>query len=124
MLRLYRSSPLLRVQGLLQRLSDANDDMSSATSGYSDSRAHILARHRDILQELTQEFRRLKSTFGAARDRANLLGLGESSPLLSVQVGKAEKDHTCALNNLRDDKHKQPSHRLIIGLFTAKYGDQ
>jgi len=74
------------IEGLLQRLSDVNDDMGGATSGYSDSRAHVLARHRDILAELTQEYRRLKAAVGAARDRASLLGGSETSPLLSVAV--------------------------------------
>lgn len=57
-------------------------------SGASDSRAHILARHRDILAELTAEYRRLKAAASAARDRASLLGpIGsETSPLLGVQV--------------------------------------
>eukprot|EP00195_Chlamydomonas_chlamydogama_P006955 CAMPEP_0202890734 /NCGR_PEP_ID=MMETSP1392-20130828/1050_1 /ASSEMBLY_ACC=CAM_ASM_000868 /TAXON_ID=225041 /ORGANISM="Chlamydomonas chlamydogama, Strain SAG 11-48b" /LENGTH=139 /DNA_ID=CAMNT_0049574357 /DNA_START=211 /DNA_END=627 /DNA_ORIENTATION=+ len=62
------------IEELLQRLSDANDEMGSLIGGISgDSRSHTLARHRDILQEYTLEFRRLNSTLGAAKDRAALL---------------------------------------------------
>lgn len=62
------------IESLLGRLSDVNDGMSSALSGAVDSRSHTLARHRDILHEFMQEFRRLSSTLGAARDRAELMG--------------------------------------------------
>lgn len=74
------------IDDLLQRLSDVNDEMGSAIGGSSDSRSHTLARHRDILQEFTQEFRRLTLSLGAARDRADLLSGGEGAPLLSVQI--------------------------------------
>lgn len=97
------------IEDLLQRLSDTNDEMSSLITGASDSRSHTLARHRDILQEFSQvllstarrvcmdqvaergwcmqEFRRLDSTLGAARDRAHLLSnASEGTPLLGVQV--------------------------------------
>lgn len=75
------------IRSLLQRLSDVNDEMGGAIGGSGDARSHTLARHRDILQEFTQEFRRLDSSLGAARDRADLMGLaGENTPLLSVQI--------------------------------------
>ena len=47
----------------------------------------IGAEHVKDLCLLLQEFRRLDSSLGAARDRAELLGGGsETLPLLSVQV--------------------------------------
>ena len=42
------------IEELLGRLSDVNDEMGSALSGAGDSRAHTLARHREIMVELTQ----------------------------------------------------------------------
>lgn len=42
------------IEELLERLSDVNDEMGSALSGAGDSRAHTLARHREIMVELTQ----------------------------------------------------------------------
>lgn len=59
---------------LLQRLSEINGNLSGVVSDASDPRAHTLARHRDILHDFTQEYRRLSSIAGAARDRAGLLG--------------------------------------------------
>ena len=44
----------LRIQGLLNRLSDANEEMSGLLSGGGDSRSHTLARHRDILHDFMQ----------------------------------------------------------------------
>eukprot|EP00955_Chlamydomonas_euryale_P048317 353934-Chlamydomonas_euryale.AAC.1 len=38
------------IEALLTRLSDINDDMGSQLGGTHDSRSHLLARHRDILQ--------------------------------------------------------------------------
>ncbi|KAI8471794.1 MAG: Qb-SNARE, Gos1/GS28-family [Monoraphidium minutum] len=78
------------VEALLRRLCDVNDEMGGVIGGGSDARAHTLARHRDVLQEYTHEFRRLESAMGAARDRAELLGAGgEGAPLLGVQVHNA-----------------------------------
>ena len=42
------------IEELLGRLSDVNDEMGSALSGAGDSRSHTLARHREIMVELTQ----------------------------------------------------------------------
>ena len=46
-------SKAAEIEGLLQRLSDVNDEMASQLGGNGDSRAHLLARHRDILQDYT-----------------------------------------------------------------------
>lgn len=62
------------IDSLLQRLSEINNSLNGVLSGASDSRAHTLARHRDILHDFTQEYRRLSSIAGAAQDRAGLLG--------------------------------------------------
>ncbi|KAK9809525.1 hypothetical protein WJX73_008724 [Symbiochloris irregularis] len=71
------------IERLLDRLSDVNSSMSSQLTGASDSHAHAVARHRDILAETSQEARRLISSLGAARDRAGLMaGSTESSPLV------------------------------------------
>ena len=64
----------VEIDTALARLSDVNSSMSHAITGGADSRAHTLARHRDIFHDFTQEYRRLSSIVGAARDRADLLG--------------------------------------------------
>ncbi|CAL5227829.1 g10857 [Coccomyxa viridis] len=77
-------SKAMEIEDLLGRLSDVNDGLSSSLSGASDPRSHTLARHRDILHDYTQEFRRLQSALGAARDRAELFaGSSDASPLQS-----------------------------------------
>lgn len=81
------------IERLLARLSDANDAMRSTLSGGADARSHTLARHRDILHDFQQEFRRMHSVVGAARDRLDLLGGGggggQHAPLLAGQGSNA-----------------------------------
>lgn len=74
------------IDALLAQLSNINSSMSSSLSGASDSRSHTLARHRDILQDFTQEYRRTSSIVGAARDRAELLS-GSGGPADTPLLG-------------------------------------
>mmetsp|Transcript_23422 Transcript_23422/g.39159 ORF Transcript_23422/g.39159 Transcript_23422/m.39159 type:complete len:258 (-) Transcript_23422:316-1089(-) len=74
------------LEALLQRLSDINDSMSSALSGSGVSRMHTVARHRDILLEFTQEFRRTRSVITAGLEKATLLG-GRVSSSASPHIG-------------------------------------
>lgn len=62
-------------QSLLSRLGHVNDRMASAGArgGAGAASAHTLARHRDILQEFSQEFRRVRSAVAAASEHARLL---------------------------------------------------
>jgi len=60
--------------------------MSGTVTG-GDSRSHTLARHRDILQEFSQEFRRTRQIVQGMHDREALLGArsGDDS-FMGVQV--------------------------------------
>ncbi|KAK9861433.1 hypothetical protein WJX84_006699 [Apatococcus fuscideae] len=80
----FASSKATEIQGLLNRLSDANEEMSGLLSGGGDSRSHTLARHRDILHDFMQEFRRLNVNLGAARDRADLFAGGSATSIPSM----------------------------------------
>ena len=63
------------IESLINELTVVNDKISTCIgSNGSNSRAHVLARHRDILHDFTQEYKRLSNIAGAARDRADLLG--------------------------------------------------
>lgn len=42
------------LERLLSQLSDVNDSMRNALGGRSDTRAHTLTRHRDILHDYQQ----------------------------------------------------------------------
>lgn len=70
----------VEIESLINRLRSINDEIASLSgeSGSSESRAHMLARHRDILQDFTHEFKRLSSIANATRDRADLLGTGRT----------------------------------------------
>ncbi|XP_005727948.1 Golgi SNAP receptor complex member 1-like isoform X1 [Pundamilia nyererei] len=64
---------------LLANLTAVNDKMAECTStpGASSHNAglmHTLQRHRDILQDYTHEFHKIKSNFYSLREREDLLG--------------------------------------------------
>jgi Golgi SNAP receptor complex protein 1 len=79
------------VEQLLQRLADVNEELAvaaattcggapgGAAGGGASSKQHVLARHRDVLAELRQEFRRAGEGVSAARERAELLSGGYQS---------------------------------------------
>lgn len=59
------SSKESAIEDTLRRLSDVIDSLSGVVTGSGDSRAHTLARHRDIFRDLSQEFKRLKASCNA-----------------------------------------------------------
>ncbi|KAJ3685705.1 hypothetical protein LUZ61_014869 [Rhynchospora tenuis] len=65
----------MEIQSLLEKLQDINDAMSrcAATSAPTTSVTQKLARHRDILHEFSQEFRRTKGNLNLMREHAELL---------------------------------------------------
>ncbi|XP_043717333.1 Golgi SNAP receptor complex member 1-2 [Telopea speciosissima] len=65
----------MEIQSLLEKLVDANDAMSrcAASTTPTTSVTQKLARHRDILHEFTQEFRRIKGNINSMREHAELL---------------------------------------------------
>ncbi|XP_010264211.1 PREDICTED: Golgi SNAP receptor complex member 1-2-like [Nelumbo nucifera] len=65
----------MEIQSLLEKLLDTNDAMSrcAASAAPTTSVTQKLARHRDILHEFTQEFRRIKGNINSMREHAELL---------------------------------------------------
>ncbi|CAO2206928.1 unnamed protein product [Urochloa humidicola] len=63
------------IQSLLGKLQDVNDAMSrcAASTAPTTSVSQKLARHRDILHEFTQEFRRMRGNLSSMREHADLL---------------------------------------------------
>jgi len=95
------------IEDLLSKLSRTNVEMVSSISG-SDSRRHTLARHKDILQEYQQEFKRLKSIHSSMQDRADLLGDVETgTPLLPLSSSSSamlrERANIGSVDNALDD---------------------
>uniref|UniRef100_A0A5B7BPL9 Golgi SNAP receptor complex member 1 n=1 Tax=Davidia involucrata TaxID=16924 RepID=A0A5B7BPL9_DAVIN len=59
---------------LLQQLQQVNSHMQDwVSSGGSEIFSHTLTRHQEILQDLSQEFNRLRSSLRAKKEHASLL---------------------------------------------------
>ncbi|KAL6007914.1 Golgi SNAP receptor complex member 1-2 [Asimina triloba] len=65
----------MEIQSLLEKLLDINDSMSrcAASASPTTSVTQKLARHRDILHEFTQEFRRTRGNINSMKEHAELL---------------------------------------------------
>lgn len=62
------------IDGLLKQLQQVNSHMHAwVSSGGSEIFSHTLTRHQEILQDLTQEFNRLRSSLKARKEHASLL---------------------------------------------------
>ncbi|XP_057510653.1 Golgi SNAP receptor complex member 1-1-like isoform X2 [Actinidia eriantha] len=62
------------IDQLLQQLQLVNSHMQAwVSSGGSEIFSHTLTRHQEILQDLTQEFNRLRSSLRAKKEHASLL---------------------------------------------------
>ncbi|KAI4387490.1 hypothetical protein MLD38_005318 [Melastoma candidum] len=62
------------IDRLLKQLEEVNTQMQAwLSSGGSEMVSHTLIRHQEILQDLTQEFYRLKSRLRAKQEHASLL---------------------------------------------------
>ncbi|XP_077235464.1 Golgi SNAP receptor complex member 1-2-like [Tasmannia lanceolata] len=72
--RSWRSMEM-EIQSLLEKLLDINDSMSRCAASVipTTSVTQKLARHRDILHEFTQEFRRTKGNINSMKEHAELL---------------------------------------------------
>ncbi|XP_022886385.1 Golgi SNAP receptor complex member 1-2-like [Olea europaea var. sylvestris] len=65
----------MEIQSLLEKLLDINDSMSrcAASAAPTTSVSQKLARHRDILHEFTQEYKRIKGNTNSMMEHAELL---------------------------------------------------
>ncbi|KAJ4965469.1 hypothetical protein NE237_017318 [Protea cynaroides] len=62
------------IEQLLKQLQQVNSQMRDwVSSGGSEMVSHTLTRHQEILQDLTQEFYRLRSSLKAKREHVSLL---------------------------------------------------
>ena len=62
------------IERLLKQLQQVNTQMQAwVSSGGSEMVSHTLTRHQEILQDLTQEFYRLRSSLKAKQEHASLL---------------------------------------------------
>ncbi|XP_072960525.1 Golgi SNAP receptor complex member 1-2-like [Typha angustifolia] len=91
----------MEIETLLERLIDVNEEMSrcaSAATTPASSVAQKLTRHRDILHEFTQEFKRTRGNIMTMREHAELL----TSVRNDINESKISRSMQSAPNLLRE----------------------
>jgi Golgi SNAP receptor complex protein 1 len=125
----------MEIQSLLEKLLDINDSMSrcAASAGPATSVTQKLARHRDILHEFTQEFRRTKGNINSMREHAELLG-SVRDDITDYKTSSGSMSPRMQLLRERAAIHGSTSHiddvisqaqatRAVLGSQRALFGD-
>ncbi|XP_074272904.1 Golgi SNAP receptor complex member 1-2 [Silene latifolia] len=124
----------MEIQSLLEKLVDINDSMSrcAASAVPTTSVTQKLARHRDILHELTQEFRRIKGNINSMRESAELLSSvrddiseykasGSMSP--KVQLLRERAAIHGSISHIDEVISQAQATRSVLGSQRAFFGD-
>ncbi|XP_039036931.1 Golgi SNAP receptor complex member 1-2-like [Hibiscus syriacus] len=124
----------MEIQSLLEKLLDTNDSMSrcAASAASTASVTQKLARHRDILHEFTQEFRRIKGNINSMREHAELLSSvrdnnneykasGSMSPRIQLLRERAAIHGSIA--HIDGVINQAQSTRAVLGSQRALFGD-
>ncbi|KAF7844845.1 Golgi SNAP receptor complex member 1-2 [Senna tora] len=126
----------MEIQSLLEKLLDINDAMSrcAASAAPATSVTQKLARHRDILHEFTQEFRRIKGNINSMKEHAELLssvrddisefkasGTGSMSPRMQLLRERAAIHGN--ISHIDDVISQAQATRAVLGSQRALFGD-
>ncbi|KAM7260893.1 hypothetical protein ACFE04_026368 [Oxalis oulophora] len=124
----------MEIQSLLEKLLDINDSMSrcAASATPATSVTQKLARHRDILHECTQEFRRIKGNIKSMKEHAELLtsvrddiseykASGSMSP--KVQLLRERAAIHGSISHIDDVINQAQSTRAVLGSQRGLLGD-
>ncbi|XP_009793075.1 Golgi SNAP receptor complex member 1-2 [Nicotiana sylvestris] len=123
----------MEIQSLLEKLLDLNDSMSrcAASAAPTTSVTQKLARHRDILHEFTQEFRRIKGNISSMREHAELLSsvrddiseykASGSSPKMQILRERAAIHGS--ISHIDDVINQAQTTRAALGSQRALFGD-
>lgn len=124
----------MEIQSLLEKLLDINDSMSrcAASAAPATSVTQKLARHRDILHEYTQEFRRIKGNMNTMREHAELLSSvrddiseykasGSMSP--KVQLLRERAAIHGSISHIDEVISQAQATRSVLGSQRALFGD-
>ncbi|GMP61862.1 hypothetical protein CsSME_00024160 [Camellia sinensis var. sinensis] len=124
----------MEIQSLLEKLLDINDAMSrcAASATPTTSVTQKLARHRDILHEFTQEFKRTKGNINSMREHAELLSSvrediseykasGSMSP--RVQLLRERASIHGSISHIDDVISQAQSTRAALGSQRAFFGN-
>uniref|UniRef100_A0A1B6IUB5 Golgi SNAP receptor complex member 1 n=1 Tax=Homalodisca liturata TaxID=320908 RepID=A0A1B6IUB5_9HEMI len=106
-------SVAMEIEQLLTKLTTVNEklgEIASSEAGNGPAMLHTLQRHRDILQDYTQEFRKTQQNYRARRERENLLH--------SVKKDIDSYKNSNGLNRrmdlfMKENKHIRNSDRMI-----------
>ncbi|CAN1345928.1 Golgi SNAP receptor complex member 1-2 [Linum perenne] len=134
----------MEIQSLLEKLLDINDSMSrcAASAAPTTSVTQKLARHRDILHEFTQEFRRIKGNIHSMKEHAELLSSvrddiseykasGSMSPKMQILRERAAihgsishvKRETLSCMQIDDVISQAQATRAVLGSQRSFFGD-
>lgn len=124
----------MEIESLLERLQDINDSMSrcAASATPATSISQKLARHRDILHEFIQEFRRIKGNINSMREHAELLSSvrddiseykasGSSSPRMQLLRERAAIQGS--ITQIDDVISQAQTTRSVLGSQRTLLGD-
>ncbi|CAK7347878.1 unnamed protein product [Dovyalis caffra] len=124
----------MEIQSSLEKLLDINDSMSrcAASAAPTTSVTQKLARHRDILHEFTQEFRRIKGNINSMREHAELLSSvrddiseykasGSMSP--RVQLLRERAAIHGSISHIDDVINQAQTTRAVLGSQRGFFGD-
>nr|GEW86204.1 Golgi SNAP receptor complex member 1-2 [Tanacetum cinerariifolium] len=123
----------MEIQSLLEKLLDVNDSLSrcAASAAPTTSATQKLARHRDILHEYSQEFRRIKGNISAMTEHAELLSsvrddiseykAGSTSPRMQILRERAAIHGNIA--HMDDVITQAQTTRAALSSQRAMFGD-
>ncbi|XP_068649854.1 Golgi SNAP receptor complex member 1-2-like [Aristolochia californica] len=124
----------MEIQSLLEKLLDIIDAMSrcAASAAPTTSVTQKLARHRDILHEYTQEFRRTKGNINSMREHAELLtsvrddiseykASGSTSP--RMQLLRERSAIHGSIVQIDDVISQAQTTRVVLGSQRTLFGD-
>ncbi|KAK7925771.1 hypothetical protein WMY93_008081 [Mugilogobius chulae] len=102
------------IEQLLLKLTSVNNKMAEFASGslpHNAALMHTLQRHRDILQDYTNEFHKTKTNFFSLREREDLLG-SVHRDIESYKSGSGVNNRRTEMF-LKEHEHLRNSDRLI-----------
>ncbi|XP_073126418.1 Golgi SNAP receptor complex member 1-2-like [Henckelia pumila] len=124
----------MEIQSSLEKLQDINDSMSrcAASAAPTASVTQKLARHRDILQDFSQEFRRIKGNINSTREHTELLSFARDdisdykaydsdSPRMQLLRERAAIDGS--ISHIDDVINQAQATRASLASQRALFGD-
>ncbi|XP_009615287.1 Golgi SNAP receptor complex member 1-1-like [Nicotiana tabacum] len=95
------------IDQLLKQLQQVNSQMQAwVSSGGSEIFSHTLTRHQEILQDLFQEFNRLRSSYRAKKEHASLLEDFREFDRTRLDLEDGSGSHEQALLSERASLHR------------------